>query len=94
MTAIVNYLISSKGIKLAGGTAAGAGSIIAVILGLHTDIKEDISSAEKRSKEYAKEQVMIATKINTLKFEYISNSLDEIKEMVKENNKRLNKQGD
>jgi len=50
-TALLSFLVKSKGIKLGAGAVTGSG-LVALVLGLHNDVTSKIEKQEQDQKEY------------------------------------------
>lgn len=88
MTKVFAWFLASKGAKIGTGVGAG-GSLVALIFGLHQDIKVEINKAEYRAKEYAELQAgSVANDVGN-KLDNLKEGQKELKDIVKTIDSRL-----
>ena len=80
--ALFAKLYASKGIKI--GTVAGGG-MMALVMGLHADIKSEITEAELRSKDYTNSKMELMMKETA----HLKNGQTDIKDLLRILDKRI-----
>ena len=88
---MLGWFMASKGAKVGVGALGGSG-LIALVLGLHTDVTKRIDHQQIEQKAYVREYVQLTLKPVQVEIENLRRDSTETKEMVKEiRNHLLNK---
>jgi len=88
---MLGWIMASKGAKFGIG-AAGGTSLVAMVLGLHTDVTTRIDIQKIEQKAYVREYVQLTMRPVQVEIENLHRNSRETKEMVREiRNHLLNK---
>lgn len=85
----MGWILKSKAAKLTSGALAGGGSLLALVFGLHADLKSEVKAAEFRSKSYAVTQISHVSVVLEVKLSNIERGQEEIKTLLLRQDDRI-----
>lgn len=88
METLISWFLASKSAKIGASVGAGGG-VIALILGLHQDIKLEIVETERRAKIYSELQSQSVKQEFGAKLDHLKDGQNELKTLVKTIDQRL-----